>query len=111
MGSLMQLPSLLIFIASLSVTAPFANDGDKVSLTDLAQRGVQQSSLTSPDGKPFHLRATLAEAREPGSDYQAEIEEYCFLAANTALGRWIFRPHIKDGKPQYFHADIIFHMQ
>ena len=66
----------LFFIALFFAAPGRANDGDKVSLADAAQRAVQQSSLTSPGSKPFHLRATIAEVGEPGSDYQAKIEEY-----------------------------------
>ena len=65
-----------MFIASLCASAAFASDGDRVSFTDAAQRAVRESSLTSPAGKPFHLRASIAEAGEPGSDYRARIEEY-----------------------------------
>jgi hypothetical protein len=67
---------LLLLIACFLTESASANDGDKVSLADAAQHAVEQSSLTSPDSKPFHLRATLAENGEPGSDYQAKIEEY-----------------------------------
>jgi hypothetical protein len=67
---------LLLLIACFFAESASANDGDKVSLADAAQRAVEQSSLTSPNSKPFHLRATLAENGEPGSDYQAKIEEY-----------------------------------
>jgi hypothetical protein len=66
----------LAFTACMFAGAAFANDGDKISLADVAQRALQESSLTSPDSKPFHLRATIAETGEPGSDYQAKIEEY-----------------------------------
>jgi hypothetical protein len=34
-----------------------------------------------------------------------------FLAANSALTQWRFAPYVKDGKPQYFHADITFHIR
>jgi len=67
---------LWLFIACFFAESAFANDGDKVSLADAAQHAIEQSSLTSPESKPFHLRATLAEKGEPGSDYQAKIEEY-----------------------------------
>lgn len=70
----MRLP--FVFIASLCASAAFASDGDKVSFADAAQRAVRESSLTLPAGKPFHLRASIAEAGEPGSDYRAKIEEY-----------------------------------
>jgi hypothetical protein len=32
------------------------------------------------------------------------------LAADCASGKWHFKPNLKDGKPQYFHANLIFHM-
>jgi len=31
-----------------------------------------------------------------------------FVAAYSALGQWRFKPYIKDGKPEYFHANITF---
>lgn len=34
-----------------------------------------------------------------------------FFAAYNALTKWHFTPYIKDGKPQYFHADITFHIR
>jgi hypothetical protein len=70
----MRLP--LVFIACIFAGSVFANDGDKISLADAAQRAFQASSLTSSDGKPFHLRATIAESGDSDSDYQAKIEEY-----------------------------------
>src|SRR5438128_860723 len=65
-----------VFIACALAGSALANDGDKISLADAAQRAVQESNLTSPGSKPFHLRATIAETGEPGSDYHAKIEEY-----------------------------------
>jgi hypothetical protein len=66
----------LAFVACMFAATAFANDGASVSLADAAHRALQESSLTSPDSKPFHLRATIAETGEPGSDYHAKIEEY-----------------------------------
>jgi hypothetical protein len=34
-----------------------------------------------------------------------------FLAAYGAVNKWRFAPFIKDGKPQYFHATLIFRMR
>jgi hypothetical protein len=34
-----------------------------------------------------------------------------FLAINGDLSKWHFKPYIKDGKPQYFHAKLSFHVQ
>jgi len=67
---------IVTLVAWVFAGTALANDGDKISLAEAAQRAIQQSSLTSPDSKPFHLRATIAETGEPGSDYQAKIEEF-----------------------------------
>jgi hypothetical protein len=64
--------SLACFLA-----APlFANDGNTVLLADLADHAMQQSQITLPGGKPFHLKATIAETGSPNSDYKATVEEY-----------------------------------
>jgi hypothetical protein len=39
---------------ALGVSA-LAGDGDRVPLGDVAERAVQQSKLTLPGSKPFHL--------------------------------------------------------
>ena len=54
----------------------FANDGNTVLLADLGDHAMQQSQITLPGGKPFHLKATIAEKDSPASDYQATVEEY-----------------------------------
>lgn len=33
-----------------------------------------------------------------------------FLAINAALSKWRFEPYIKNGKPQYFHGELVFHV-
>jgi hypothetical protein len=37
---------------------------------------MQQSQLTLPGSKPFHLHAVIRETTEPNSDYQTKIDEY-----------------------------------
>jgi hypothetical protein len=32
-------------------------------------------------------------------------------AAYAALSKWHFKPYVKDRKPQYFYADLVFHMR
>jgi len=34
-----------------------------------------------------------------------------FMAINGAVSKWHFKPYVKDGKPQYFHADLVFHKE
>jgi|SRR5712691_6968504 len=66
----------LAFLACMLGPFTQANDGDKIPLADAAERALQQSNLTAPESKAFHLQVSIAEAGEPGSDYQAKIEEY-----------------------------------
>lgn len=54
----------------------FANDGNQVLLADLGDHAMQQSQITLPGSKPFHLKATIAEKDSSDSDYQATVEEY-----------------------------------
>jgi len=53
-----------------------AIDGNKIPLADAAERALEESNLTAPGSRTFHLQVSIAEAGEPGSDYQAKIEEY-----------------------------------
>lgn len=68
----------------------FANDGNAVLLADLGDRAMQQSQITLPGSKPFHLKATIAEKDSPDSDYQATVEEY--WASPTKWRRTITSP-------------------
>lgn len=34
-----------------------------------------------------------------------------FGAADAAIQKWRFSPYIKNGKPQYFHGNVIFHVR
>lgn len=47
-----------------------------VSIAEAAQHAVEQSQLTLPGSQPFHLKATIAEAGNPRSDYRADVEEF-----------------------------------
>lgn len=64
------------FVALVIATSSIGRDGDGLPVGVAAERAVQQSKLTLPGSRPFHLKATIAEANQPDSDYQAKIEEY-----------------------------------
>jgi len=66
------LASLWFFLAA----SAFASDGNTLSVGDAAERALQQSKLTLPGSKPFHLQAVIRETTGSNSDYQAKIEEY-----------------------------------
>ena len=48
----------------------------QVDLGEIADKAVQQSSLTVASSTPFHLKAKVFESTSPDSPYKAEIEEY-----------------------------------
>jgi hypothetical protein len=33
-----------------------------------------------------------------------------FMPIYGALNKWHFKPYLKDGKPQYFHGELVFHI-
>jgi outer membrane biosynthesis protein TonB len=39
------------------------------------------------------------------------LDGQVFGAAYAALQKWHFSPYVKNGKPQYFHANVIFRAQ
>jgi hypothetical protein len=34
-----------------------------------------------------------------------------FFAASAAIQKWHFTPYLRNGKPQYFHANLVFHVR
>ncbi len=67
---------ILASLGFLLAASTFARDGNTLPLGDAAERAMQQSQLTLPGSKPFHLQAVIRETTDPNSDYQAKIDEY-----------------------------------
>jgi len=74
----MKWPALLFALA----WAFAARSSDTTRVSDLAQHALEQSLLTLPGGRPFHLQAILVETTNPNSDYRAKIEEYWIAPDN-----------------------------
>lgn len=83
----MRFSALLVICA---VDLAFASSVQSVPLAEVAQHAVEQSKLTSPDSTPFHLKAKIIETTNPGSPYNAEIEEY--WVSSNKLRRTITSP-------------------
>ena len=66
--SRLVLASLVVCFWSVAVA--------QVNLSEVAQRAVEQSKLTSAGSTPFHLKAKIVETTNPDSDYKGEVEEY-----------------------------------
>jgi hypothetical protein len=72
----MRLRQLVLFAAIL-LAHPSAFAAGQNSIPDLPTQAVQQSQITLPGSRPFHLKAKVVEATNPENDnYNAEIEEY-----------------------------------
>jgi hypothetical protein len=62
-----------------------------------SNRQLLERSVECPsDGSPSSLR--LAQKHKVSA----------YGAVYHAISQWHFNPYMKDGKPEYFHADIIF---
>jgi hypothetical protein len=63
---------LLVLLLTASLLAA---DDAKVPVADVIEKALQQSQLTWPGSRPFHLAATILETSDPGSEPRAKIEE------------------------------------
>src|SRR6266478_1756053 len=68
--------SAFTFLLYALTTLAFPGDGDRLPLGAVADRAVQQSKLTLPGSKAFHLEAEIVDAADRSSDYKAKMEEY-----------------------------------
>ena len=66
------------------------------------------ASVKLPHGTVIKLRISVNEqGKLTGSGFGA-VPQDAFSAVLSASQNWTFRPLIRDGKPQYFHGDLIF---
>jgi hypothetical protein len=67
---------------------------------------------SAPRGTEFVVRISVDQiGKLTGIENTQNLEGPILGAAYSALTRWHFHPYVKDGKPQYFHANLVFHMQ
>jgi|SRR5271163_2359600 len=77
---------LLIAITVLAFAACSSSADDGVLVSDVAEKALQQSQITLPGSKPFHLVAIILETTDPRSEPRAKIEEY-WLSPATGFRR------------------------
>ena len=65
-------------------------------------------------GKPgteFIINISIDEnGKLTGAGPANEMRNPIFFASYGAVTKWEFKPYLKDGKPQYFHAVLSFHL-
>lgn len=96
--------SAFTFLGCALATFTLIRDVDKLSLGSVADRAMQQSKLTLPGNKAFHLKAAIVETTDPSSDYQAKIEEY--WVSPTKWKRTIESPDF--GQTLVVNGDAVF---
>jgi len=60
-------------------------------------------------GTEIVVRISVDETEKlTGAGNPNNLKTAVFLAAYNAVKRWKFQPYLEDGKPQYFHANVVF---
>jgi hypothetical protein len=86
------------------------------NLTDSERRGLATNIITpifppgtAPLGTKFTVGISVDETgKYAGIQNSHDVPAAAFFAIDKALKQWRFKPYIKDGKPTYFHAELIF---
>jgi hypothetical protein len=67
----------VVLFAALLLTCDCSFAADKIPISDLPIHAIEESQITLPGSRPFHLKAKVVEATSQENDgYKAEIEEY-----------------------------------
>ncbi len=112
-GGPVQVESILTFAFKTTVedAVSILSDADARKLaTNTVEPQIKAG--TAPAGTSFTVRVLVsAEGKLLTVGNPNNLPSALFLAANNALGRWEFKPYIKDGKPDMFWADITFQVR
>jgi hypothetical protein len=113
-GAPVQLESLMGFTFHTQLDSakslPLLSD---VEVRQLAQHIVEPQfpPNSGPSRTEFIVQISVDEnGKYAGVGNTHNLSGAVFAAIDKALLQWKFRPYIKDGKPQYFHADVVFHL-
>jgi len=69
-------------------------------------------SGTAPKGTPLTVRISVDETGKlAGIENDHHLGTDAVMAIYRAVSRWGFHPYLQDGKPSYFHGELIFRVQ
>jgi hypothetical protein len=77
---------------AINIVEPVFPPGAATGAEVKVQIGVNLEGTINGAGNPYNVPTPL------------------FMAAYSALTKWHFRPYLRDGKPDLFGADIVFHV-
>lgn len=111
-GVPVQVESILTFAFNTKIEnlLPLLSDGEARKLaTHTVEPTIPQGVAQA--GTTYAVRVSVGQdGTFQGVENFSQLPSALFLAAYQALKQWHFRPYVRDGKPEFFKADIIFHV-
>ncbi|MGB2669297.1 MAG: hypothetical protein WA621_12735 [Candidatus Acidiferrum sp.] len=107
----MRDPKCLLVLGFLFATVLPSSFAKQVPVSEAAERAVAQSKLTvlGSSGTSFTVRASLGlDGKLLGIENPNNVLMALFLPACNALEDWHFQPYVRDGKTDFYKADITF---
>jgi hypothetical protein len=109
-GIPVQIETILTFGFDLKIENPpvILTDAEARKQAIKALEPVFRSGI-APSGTQFKVRVSVDEqGRVAGLEPENGFDLQLVLAVNAVLHEWRFRPYLRDGKPDFFKADLIF---
>jgi TonB family protein len=111
-GVPVQVEALLGFTFNTQVDnshpQPELSDDEARRLTITSPDPVFPHGSITPDSEIVVQISVDETGKVTGVENPRSLPTPLFLAASAAISRWRFKPLLKDGQPQYFHANISF---
>lgn len=113
-GAPVQVEALLGFTFHAAVykqagPPELSNEDARNLASDIVEPHFPQGSVER--GRDLVVKIAVDETGKlTGIQNPQNLSNDVFFAINRAMARWRFRPYVKDGKAQYFHANISFHV-
>jgi hypothetical protein len=108
-GTVVQLETILTFAFDTEVKNPLpllSNDEARKLATNIVEAVFPNDA---PKGTEVKLRVSVdASGAIIGVQNVYQLSDPIFSAAYRAVNQWHFQPHLRDGKPDGFLADIVF---
>jgi hypothetical protein len=108
-GTVVQLETILTFAFDTEVKNPLpllSNDEARKLATNIVEAVFPNDA---PKGTEVKLRVSVdASSAIIGVQNVYQLSDPIFSAAYRAVNQWHFQPHLRDGKPDGFLADIVF---
>jgi Gram-negative bacterial TonB protein C-terminal len=109
-GAPVQVEGILTFVFNTTVEnpIPILSDAEARKLATKIVEPIVPAGIASP-GTSFTVRVSVGtDGKMAGIENPNNVPTTLFLAAYAALKQWRFQPYLRDGKADYYKADITF---